>query len=120
MGRSQKRIFEKATGWVKVYTKASLPDTTTSPTIRTTNTGSGTIYDGPVATSPQYLNEDLFGKDGVYTNYTSIFGRKFTYASAAAALPSERLTIVNDRYIYISWRSNNSKSFSSRRKIFIL
>ena len=90
-----KNVFlKKSTGWVKVFTKASLPDTTTAPSIRTTNTGSGTIYDGPVATSPQYLNEDLFGKDGVYTNYTSIFGRKFTRGSTSSALT--RTTIVND------------------------
>ena len=90
-----KNVFlKKTTGWVKVFTKLSLPDTTTAPSIRTTNTGSGTIYDGPVATSPQYLNADLFGKDGVYTNYTSIFGRKFTRGSTSSALT--RTTIVND------------------------
>lgn len=90
-----KNVFlKKTTGWVKVFTKLSLPDTTTAPSIRTTNTGSGTIYDGPVATSPQYLNADLFGKDGVYTNYTSIFGRKFTRGSTSSA--TTRTTIVND------------------------
>jgi len=90
-----KNVFlKKTTGWVKVFTKLSLPDTTTSPSIRTTNTGSGTIYDGPVATSPQYLNEDLFGKDGEYTNFTSKFGRKFTRGSTSSALT--RTTIVND------------------------
>lgn len=90
-----KNVFlKKTTGWVKVFTKLSLPDTTTAPSIRTTNTGSGTIYDGPVATSPQYLNSDLFGKDGVYTNYTAIFGRKFTRGSTSSALT--RTTIVND------------------------
>jgi len=91
-----KNVFlKKAAGWVKVYTKLSLPDTTTPPSIRTTNTsGTGTIYDGPVATSPQYLNANLFGKDGVYTNYTSIFGRKFTRGSSASA--TTRTTIVND------------------------
>ena len=47
------------------------PVVVTKPSIRTTNTsGSGTIYDGPVASSPQTLNTDLFGKDGTYTNYT--------------------------------------------------
>lgn len=90
-----KNVFlKKTTGWVKVFTKISLPDTTTAPTIRTTNTGSGTIYDGPVATSPQFLNADLFGKDGTYTNYTSIFGRKFTRGSSSSS--STRTTIVND------------------------
>lgn len=90
-----KKVISGAASWVRVYTKASLPDTTTSPTIRTTNTsGTGTIYDGPVATSPRYLNDDLFGKDGVYTNFTSKFGRKFTRGSTSTALT--RTTIVND------------------------
>lgn len=90
-----KSVFlKKTTGWVKVFTKANLPDTTTIPSIRTTNTGAGGLYDGPVATSPQFLNEDLFGKDGTYTNYTSKFGRKFTRASSASS--STRTTIVND------------------------
>ncbi len=89
-----KKTVNSVATWVKVFTKLSLPDTTTAPSIRTTNTGTGTIYDGPVATSPQYLNADLFGKDGVYTNYTSIFGRKFTRGSTSSALT--RTTIVND------------------------
>lgn len=91
-----KNVFiKKTTGWVKVFTKASLPDTTTSPSIRTTNnSGTGTIYDGPVATSPRYLNDDLFGKDGVYTNYISISGRKFTFGDTASSLT--RTTIVNN------------------------
>ena len=89
-----KNVFvKKTTGWVKVFTKANLPDTTTSPTIRTTNTGTGTVYDGPVATSPQFLNKDLFGKDGVYTNYTSILGRKFTSGTSASALT--RSTVIS-------------------------
>jgi len=94
-----KNVFlKKTSGWVKVFTKASLPDTTTAPSIRTTNTsGVGDQYDGPVATSPQFLNADLFGKDGVYTNYTSIFGRKFTRGSTSSA--TSRTTIVNsDRF----------------------
>jgi hypothetical protein len=89
-----KKVVSGVATWVKVFTKASLPDTTTSPTIRTTNSGAGTIYDGPVATSPRYLNNDLFGKDGVYTNFTSKFGRKFTRGSTSSALT--RTTIVND------------------------
>jgi hypothetical protein len=94
-----KNVFlKKTSGWVKVFTKVSLPDTTTAPSIRTTNTsGVGDQYDGPVATSPQFLNADLFGKDGVYTNYTSIFGRKFTRGSTSSA--TSRTTIVNsDRF----------------------
>ena len=89
-----KKTVNSVATWVKVFTKASLPDTTTPPSIRSTNTGAGTIYDGPVATSPQILNANLFGKDGVYTNYTSTFGRKFTRGSSASSL--SRTTIVND------------------------
>jgi hypothetical protein len=89
-----KKIVNDVAIWVKVYTKAGLPDTTTSPSIRTTNTGAGTIYDGPVAVSPRFLNDNLYGKDGAYTNYTSIFGRKFTSATAAAALPADRSTVI--------------------------
>lgn len=86
-----KKTVSSVATWVKVFTKLSLPDTTTSPSIRTTNTGSGTIYDGPVATSPQFLNANLYGKDGVYTNYTSIFGRKFTYGDTSSALTRSTL-----------------------------
>jgi len=90
-----KKLVSGVATWVKVYTKLSLPDTTTPPSIRTTNTsGVGDAYDGPAAVSPRFLNDNLFGKDGVYTNFTSKFGRKFTKADAAAALPSERLTVV--------------------------
>jgi uncharacterized repeat protein (TIGR02543 family) len=90
-----KKLVSGVATWVKVYTKASLPDTTTAPSIRTTNTsGIGDAYDGPAAISPRFLNDNLFGKDGVYTNFTSKFGRKFTKADAAAALPTERTTVV--------------------------
>lgn len=81
--------------WKRFYYEANLPTQTTAPTIRTTNnSGTGTIYDGPVATSPRYLNDDLFGKDGSYSNYTSIYGRKFSRASTSDA--TSRTTIVND------------------------
>ena len=90
-----KNVFlKKTSGWLKVFTKSSLPETTTIPSIRTTNTGAGTIYQGPAATSPQTLNSNLFGQDGSYTNYTSIFGRKFTRGSSSSSL--NRTTIVND------------------------
>jgi hypothetical protein len=90
-----KNVFlKKTSGWVKVFTKANLPDTTTAPSIRTTNNGAGTIYDGPVATSPQFLDADLFGKDGVYTNYTSIFGRKFSRGASAGT--TSRTTIISN------------------------
>ena len=90
-----KKLVSGTPTWVKVFTKLSLPDTTTAPSIRTTNTsGVGDQYDGPLAESPRFLDNNLFGKDGEYTNFTSKFGRKFTKANAAAALPSERLTVV--------------------------
>ena len=90
-----KKIVSGTETWVKVFTKLSLPDTTTAPSIRTTNTsGVGDQYDGPAAISPRFLNDNLFGKDGVYTNFTSKFGRMFTKANAAAALPSERSPVV--------------------------
>jgi uncharacterized repeat protein (TIGR02543 family) len=90
-----KKTVNSVATWVKVFTKLSLPDTTTPPSIRTTNTsGVGDAYDGPAAESPQFLNANLFGKDGLYTNYTSIFGRKFTSATLAAALPADRSTVV--------------------------
>jgi hypothetical protein len=81
--------------WKRFYYEANLPTQTTAPTIRTTNnSGTGTIYDGPVATSPRYLNDDLFGKDGTYSNYTSIYGRRFSRGSTSDA--TSRTTIVND------------------------
>jgi hypothetical protein len=80
--------------WKRFFYDANLPTQTTAPTIRTTNTGNGGIYDGPVATSPQYLNANLFGKDGAYSNYTSIYGRKFSRASTSDA--TSRTTVVND------------------------
>ncbi len=79
----------------KQFFGENAPVVVTKPSIRTTNTsGSGTIYDGPLATSPQIINTDLFGKDGTYTNYTTISNRKFTYASTDTA--SIRTTLVND------------------------
>lgn len=80
--------------WKRFFYEANLPTVNTRPTIRTTNTGSGTIYDGPIASSPQYLNADLFGKDGSYNNYTSITGRKFSTATSADA--AIRSTVIFD------------------------
>lgn len=95
IGWAEARIvfLKKSGNWVKVFEKLSLPDTTKKPEIHTTNFGSGTVYDGPKATSPQYLDEPLYGKDGVYTNYTGISNRKFTYADSSTA--TSRTTIIN-------------------------
>ena len=88
--------IKRSTGWSRFWFKANLPNETTKPRFNTTNTGSGTIYDGPTATSPQYLNADLFGKDGTYSNYTAITGRKISYGDTATANVNSRTTLVND------------------------
>lgn len=81
--------------WKRFFYEANLPIKLTDPKIHTVNTsGTGTIYDGPNATSPQELNADLFGKDGTYSNYISISGRKFSYASSLDA--TVRTTLVDD------------------------
>lgn len=90
------RVNSSGTGWKRFWFKANLPNETTKPRFNTTNTGSGTIYDGPTATSPQYLNADLFGKDGTYSNYTAITGRKISYGDTATADINSRTTLVND------------------------
>lgn len=89
------RAFINVAGsWRLFFSGANLPITITNPSIRTTNTsGSGTIYDGPLAGSFESLRENLFGKDGTYTNYISISGRKF---SRASYIDGPRTTIVND------------------------
>jgi hypothetical protein len=88
-----KRVVSNVATWVRVYFKSALPDTTTPPEIRTTSSTSD-IYAGPAAVSPRYLNDNLFGKDGEYTNFTSKFGRKFTRGSTSTA--TTRTTIVDD------------------------
>ncbi len=88
--------IKRSTGWSRFWFKANLPNEITKPRFNTTNTGSGTIYDGPTATSPQYLNADLFGKDGTYSNYTAITGRKISYGDTATADSNSRTTLVND------------------------
>jgi len=90
------RVNTSGTGWKRFWFKANLPNEITKPRFNTTNTGSGTIYDGPTAGSPQFLNTDLFGKDGTYTNYTSITGRKITYGDTSTADVNSRTLIVND------------------------
>jgi hypothetical protein len=87
-------IKVSATSWKRFFYEANLPGVTTKPSIRETNTGSGTMYDGPVATSPQYLDADLYGKDGVYTNYTSITSRRFSWADTENS--ATRSTVVFD------------------------
>jgi len=88
-------IKTSSTLWKRFFFEANLPTVITLPTIRTTNnSGTGTIYDGPVASSPKYLNDNLFGKDGSYSNYTSITSRKFSSATSLEA--ATRSTVVFD------------------------
>lgn len=88
-------IKTSSTVWKRFFNEANLPVQITGPTLRSENTsGTGSIYDGPVATSPQFLNADLFGKDGTYSNYTSITARRLSYADSLDA--SIRSTLVFD------------------------
>lgn len=87
-------IKTSSTLWKRFFFEANLPGITTKPSIREANTGSGTMYDGPVATSPQYLDADLYGKDGIYTNYTSITSRRFSWADTEDS--ATRSTVVFD------------------------
>lgn len=80
-------------GWIKIsslwkqfFSGVDLPVIVTGPSIRLTS------YSGPLAGSFEYLTTDLYGKDGTYTNYISISGRKFTKSSY---LGGPRTTIVN-------------------------
>lgn len=91
------RVNTSGTGWKRFWFKANLPNEITKPRFNTTNTsGTGTIYDGPTATSPQYLNENLFGKDGTYSNYTAISDRKISYGDTDTADINSRTVIVYD------------------------
>lgn len=70
----QKGYVKVATGWQLFFSGANPPVIVTPPSIRLTS------YNGPLAGSFEYLTTDLYGKDGTYTNYISISGRKFTKA----------------------------------------
>lgn len=50
-------------------------------------------YSGAAATSPQFLDQSLYGKDGSYNNYTGITGRKITYSDTSDGLV--RNTIIS-------------------------
>jgi len=90
------RVNNTSTGWKRFWFKANLPNEVTKPRFNSTNTGAGTIYDGPTADSPQFLNVDLFGKDGTYTNYTSITGRAISYGPNLTSDLNSRTVLVND------------------------
>ena len=96
--------------WKRFFYEANLPTVTTRPTIRVTNTGAGTIYDGSVATSPQFLNADLFGKDGTYSNYTSIPDASRKFSSAASIDSAIRSTVVfDDRFTSAGGVTNTTR-----------
>ncbi len=82
--RPVKQIFVKVVNtWRSVFI-SDPPVIVSKPSLRLPNTsGVGGTYDGEVATSPQFLDQNLFGKDGSYTNYTSISGRKITYSDTS-------------------------------------
>jgi hypothetical protein len=118
-------IKVSATTWKRFFNEANLPVQVTGPTIRSENTsGTGTIYDGPVATSPQFLNANLFGKDGTYSNYTSITARRFSYAdtldsairttlvfddrfSSAGGVTTANRTALDGKYLFYEVQVNN-------------
>lgn len=118
-----KQIFVKVVNtWRSVFL-SDPPVIVTKPSLRLTNTsGTGGTYDGPAATSPQYLNTNLFGKDGSYTNYTSITGRKITYSDTSdgfvrntiisgdlftsGVTASDRLT-VDEKYLFYELTVSN-------------
>lgn len=87
--------IKRSTGWSRFWFKANLPNEITKPRFNTTNnSGSGTIYDGPTAGTPQFINENLYGKDGTYSNYTSVTGRKISRGDTLAADVNSRTDIV--------------------------
>ena len=89
-------IKVSASTWKRFFYEANLPTVNTRPQIRVTNTGAGTIYDGDEADSPQFLNADLFGKDGTYSNYTAIPDASRRFSSAATIDSAIRSTVVFD------------------------
>ena len=87
--------IKRSTSWSRFWFKANLPNEITKPRFNTTNnSGSGTIYDGPTAGTPQFINENLYGKDGTYSNYTSITGRKISRGDTLTADINSRTDIV--------------------------
>jgi hypothetical protein len=82
----QRGYIKVASGWQLFFSGANPPVIVTGPSIRLTS------YSGPLAGFFEFLREDLYGKDGTYTNYISISGRKF---SKASYIDGPRTTIVN-------------------------
>ena len=90
--RPVKQIFVKVVNTWKSVFISDPPVINTKPSLRLPNTsGVGGTYDGAAATSPQFLDQDLYGKDGSYSNYTSISGRKITYSDTSEDRKSTRL-----------------------------
>jgi len=84
--RPAKQIFVKVVNTWKSVFISDPPVIGTKPSFRLVS------YSGTEAGSPQYLDQDLFGKDGSYSNYTSISGRKITYSDSSDGLVRNLLT----------------------------
>ena len=121
-----KQIFTKtgASTWKSVYI-SDPPVVNTKPSLRLPNTsGVGGTYDGAAASTPQYLDQNLYGKDGSYSNYTSISGRQITYSdtedgfvrnlvvsgdlfTSGGGVTTADRQMVDDKYLFYELTVNN-------------
>lgn len=107
------RVNTSSTGWKRFWFKANLPNITTAPSIRTQNfSGTGTQYDGPVATSPITMDQTLWGKDGTYTNYTSIPTRKFIISDSSDG------SFASDNELDDIWNTSSNKLAADEKYLF--
>jgi hypothetical protein len=85
--RPVKQIYVKVVNTWKSVFLSDPPVIVSKPSFRLLS------YSGAAATSPQFLDQSLYGKDGSYTNYTGITGRKITYSDTSDGLV--RNTIIS-------------------------
>ena len=85
--RPVKQIYVKVVNTWKSVFLSDPPVVVSKPSFRLLS------YSGAAATSPQFLDQSLYGKDGSYTNYTGITGRKITYSDTSDGLV--RNTIIS-------------------------
>ena len=85
--RPVKQIYVKVVNTWKSVFLSDPPVIVSKPSFRLLS------YSGAAATSPQFLDQNLYGKDGSYTNYTGITGRKITYSDTSDGLV--RNTIIS-------------------------
>lgn len=85
--RPVKQIYVKVVNTWKSVFLSDPPVIVSKPSFRLVS------YSGDAATSPQFLDQNLYGKDGSYTNYTGITGRKITYSDTSDGLV--RNTIIS-------------------------